>query len=128
MLALGAVEPHGRGGVDHDGEDGDLALGGRCGDGLVARVDALCRGVDVGDGDARVVKGGLDDGVVAAAELELDHGADGRVDLLGEELERVVRRGDGNDLDVDGCRWRVSLLSCFPVPCLSLSLPSRFLA
>lgn len=102
VLALGAVQPHGGGALDLDGEDGDLALGGGGGDGLVSGVDALGGGVDVLDGDARVVEGGLDNGVVAAAELELDHGADGGVDLVGEELEGVVGRGDGDDLDVDG--------------------------
>ena len=114
MLALGAVDPEGVRVVDHDGEDGDLAHGLAGGDGLVARVDSEDALVDGRDGQARVVKVGLRHRVVAAAELELDHGADGGGDLLRRELERAVGGADRDDLDIDGCE-SVSL-DCSRVP------------
>lgn len=105
--ALAAEEPHRLGVVDHDGKDGNLALGYTGGDGLVRREDTQGAGVDLLDGLARVVEVGLGDGVVTSKELELDHGARLSLDLLGPELEAsgVVDgvAADGDDLDVDGC-------------------------
>lgn len=111
VRTLAAEEPHRLGVVDHDGEDGNLALGNAGGDGLVRREDAQGAGVDLLDGLARVVKVGLGDGVVASEKLELDHGARLGLDLLGPKLEAggVVDgvAANGDDLDVDGCAGSV---------------------
>ena len=69
VAGLAAEEPDGFGVVDHDGEDGDLAVGGV--DGHEAGFDhgAGGRGVGLGKGDAGRVKGGLGDGVVLYGRL-----------------------------------------------------------
>lgn len=115
MGALTAVKPHGLGVVDHDGEDGNLALGfaGSCG--LETGKDALLGGVAHCDGDARVVKSRLGDGMVASPELELHHGSCLSLDLLGPVLEAgLLVHGvlaDSNDLNIDSCD--VLLVSVF---------------
>lgn len=56
MRPLAAEQPEGFGVVDHDGEDGDLALGNAGGGRLERGVDTGNAGVDGGDGDTRIVK------------------------------------------------------------------------
>lgn len=105
MGTLLAVQPHGGGAVDHDCEDGPLALVRGGGDGDVAGEDAGLGGGGVGDvqGNAGLVKGGLGDGVIAAHELELDHGALGGGDAIRGEGQGAVVGGDLNGLNRDGC-------------------------
>ena len=64
---------------------------------------------------ARIVKGGLRDGMCANTELELDHVADRSLELPWGEGELVLRRGgDFDDMDFDvgggggGCEDRSS--------------------
>ena len=84
MPALGAVEPHGVGVVDEDGEDGHHALVGARSSGKESRVEA--RDVAVhGDRLAGLVEGGLGDGVVAREELELDRLTNVDPDVVGRE-------------------------------------------
>lgn len=100
VLALGAVQPHGVGVVDHDGVDGHLAHGGAGGKGNIAGVDAGDVLDEVVDGRARVVEGGLGDGVVAAHELELDGIADGGLDVVGLEGGAVLANDDADRPDL----------------------------
>lgn len=109
MLALAAVDPDRLGVVDHDGEDGDLLLGGPGSNGHVAGPDAGDGAVDLVDGRARVVKVGLRDGVVAGPELELDHGPRSSLDVVRVVLESGLTGhtshgvlANGDDLDIDG--------------------------
>jgi len=103
VAVLGAVDPDGSGAVDHDGVDGDHAHGGAGGDGQEARVEA--RHVAVRrDGLARVVKGGLGDGVVARGELELHRLAGGHAQVVGLVRSRAVLGHDDDvGLDFLGC-------------------------
>lgn len=109
MLALTAKDPDRLGIVDHDGEDGDLLLGGASSHGHEAGPDAGNRAVDLGNGRARVVKVGLCDGVVASPELELDHGTGSSLDVVREVLDGGLADhtghgvlANGDDLDVNG--------------------------
>jgi hypothetical protein len=108
VLALGAVDPDGRGAGDVDGVSGRHAHGGAGGGGLEARVEA--RGVAVHrDGLARVVEGRLRRRVVAGHELELDAVADGRLEALGGVLQRAVD-ADGDYPVLLGCPTLLALL------------------
>ncbi len=108
MRTLRTVQPHGLLVVDHDGEDGNLVLGGAGSGRLERRVDD--RAVAALELNAGVVKVGLGDCVIAGPELELDHGAGLGLDVLWPELEagRVVDgvAADRDDLDVDGYSGR----------------------
>lgn len=97
MLPLTAVQPHGRGVVDHDGVRG--CRGSRERGGHEARVDALDGRGDVLDGRAGRVKGRLRDGVVGGCELELDHVAYSGFQIVGREGEGAVERADADDVD-----------------------------
>lgn len=96
MLALGAVEPQGGGGGDLHGVDGDLAGGGARGDVHVAGEHAGGARVVGLDGGAGVVEVGLHHAVVPGQELELDHVAHVRLEVVREELEVLVLRRDGH--------------------------------
>lgn len=100
MLALGAVQPHGFGVLNHDGVGRDHALGGTGSDGLVAGEEASDGGVVLVDRSARVVKVGLDDAVVTSTELELDHVASGGLHVVRREDELALGARDGNDVDI----------------------------
>lgn len=109
MLGLAAENPDGLGVIDHDGEDGDLVLGGASSNRHEAGPDTSDRAVDLGNGRAGMVKVGLGDSVVAGPELELNHGSGSSLDVVGVVLESgltghtghgVLTNGD--DLDVDG--------------------------
>lgn len=109
MLGLAAEDPDGLGVVDHDGEDGDLVLGGPGSNGHEAGPDAGNGAVDLVNRRARVVKVGLGDGVVTGPELELDHGPRSSLDVVGVVLEgRLTGHAShgvlahGDDLDING--------------------------
>ena len=110
MPALGAVQPQRVGVVDLDGVGRDHAHGGAGRGGEEARVEA--RGVAVhGHGLARLVKGGLRDGVVAGVELELHKLARLRDQLVGRVGQAAVL-GDGDDPGALGWTVSVSILFC----------------
>lgn len=106
VRALATVHPDGLSIIDLDGKDRKLALGFTSGDRLEARGKVLLAGVGFVHRNARVVKVGLCDGVVATKELELNHGAGLSSDLLREVLEgnlavdRVL--ADRDNLDFGG--------------------------
>lgn len=108
MLALAAVQPDGLGILDHDGVDGDHAVSLASVYGLESGVDALDAGVDIGDGYASIVEGGLSDGVVASPELELHHSTRLGLDLVGPELEAslVIDGVHANRDDLDIGSWK----------------------
>ena len=82
MPALGAVDPHGVRVGHVDSEDGHLVLSSAGGSWYKAGVETGGVGVH-GDRLARLVEGGLGDGVVASGKLELDHLADIDADVIG---------------------------------------------
>lgn len=98
MASLGAVDPERGGVVDLDGVGGDHASGLRGSDGHEARVEASHVAHDAVDGLARLVEGGLGDGVVASNELELHHVACSGLDVVGRVGQRVVGGADRDDL------------------------------
>ena len=67
MLGLGAIEPDGFGVVDGDGEDGHHGVD--VFDGHEAGEEPGHVRHDVVDGHARVVEGGLDDGVILGSSI-----------------------------------------------------------
>jgi hypothetical protein len=90
MRARGAVQEHGLRGGDGHVERADVCLAILEGD--VARVDAAVHGL------AGSVGGGLSDGVVTVAELELDNIADCCDDRVGDEGELGSADDDWDDL------------------------------
>lgn len=98
VLSLAAENPDGLGIVDHDGEDGDLLLGGTGSNWHEAGPDASNGAVDLGDGSAGVVKVGLGDSVVASPELELNHGSDSSLDVVGVVLESRLTGHTGHGI------------------------------
>lgn len=99
VTGLRAVGPDRGRVVDLDGEDRDLS--GIGGDWLVSRLEANDAGVDLVDGNARVAEGSLDNRVVLGLELELDHAANGGLDVVWEEAQRSVGIADLDYLDAD---------------------------
>jgi hypothetical protein len=96
MLCLGAVDPHGRCGIDEDGV-GRHAHVSRC-NGNEARENAC--GIRVQAYRlAWIVKIGLRDGVVLGHELELHHVAFSSGDIVGRICEGAIRVADGYDVD-----------------------------
>lgn len=87
MRSLAAEDPDRLGVLDHDGEDGQLALIRASLYGLETRLESSATRGALGQRLARVVKVGLRDSMVAVQELELDHGAGLGGDLLGVVLE-----------------------------------------
>lgn len=87
MLPLAAEEPEGFVILDGDGVGRNHAHLGTRIYRLISRVDALDARVDVGDGNARVVKVGLCHGMVTGPELKLHHCSWFGCDIFRPELE-----------------------------------------
>lgn len=98
MATLRAVHPQRRRGVDLDRVRGNHAGGLAGGNGHVTGVEASDVGHDRVDGSAGLVEGGLGHGVVARHKLELDHVANGGLDIIGREGQGTVGGTDGDDL------------------------------
>jgi len=106
MLALGAVEPHRLCVLDHDSVGGRVSGCGR--DGHEARVDTGDVGVH-GNRLARLVEGGLCDGVICRRKLKLHHVAFSRGKRVRGVLEGSICAADFDDMDGDtaggvGCK------------------------
>ena len=101
MLGLRAVNPHGIGVIDQDGEGWNLS--GIGGNGHESGEDTGDGGVQ-GDGLAWVVEVGLRDGVVLWHELELHHVACSGDNVVRPVRQAAVRVADGDNVDVDGTR------------------------
>lgn len=95
---LSAVDPHGGGAVDLNGEGGNHARLHGHGRGHEARVNTSGVGVEHADRSARVVEVGLRNGVVASQEMELDKVALVDPDVVGGERPGAIPSDidDGN--------------------------------
>jgi hypothetical protein len=103
MLSLRAVQPHRIRIRDWDREGWRVGIGGL--HRHVARVDS-CGVACVLERDTGRVEGGLYDGVVANAELELHHVADVCGQVGGCEGQRIGgRAGDFDDVDFYVLGW-----------------------
>lgn len=104
MGALRAVDPDRSEVLDGNSVRG--SVGSVSSDGHEARVEAGDIAVHA-DGLARLVEGGLSNGVVSCGELELHHISHGSLQVVGGEAEAAGLGANGDDVDIGVLRCEV---------------------
>jgi len=94
--SLRAVQPHGLGVSDRDGENRHLARAGR------HRLEPGENASDVRNRLAWLVEAGLGNGMVSCPELELNHVANVGLEVVGDVLESIRSISDRHYMDLLG--------------------------